>query len=209
MRKRLIWIAVMVLVISVLSGCSDDTRVRIETEPIETAEKISIDNSNEVQKSDISDEISSDAFEETSANDVTDIDNVDDMDGQAAENTTDIQDSNYMIFTDKSASEVEAFAQKVRDEIVDGDWNSLADDMCYPAYIGGKSVNNRDDAYAILSKGASNSFIEAVKAVECKNMWCNCEGLMFANGEVWICDVIVDDAGNLELKVTAINSFNE
>ncbi|MBP9997041.1 MAG: hypothetical protein KBT19_07175 [Lachnospiraceae bacterium] len=206
MKKRLKWIAVMVLVISVLSGCSDDTRVRIETEPIEPAEKISIDDSNEVQTSDISDEISSDDLEETSANDV---DCADDMDKQTEETATDIQDSNYMIFTDKSASEVEAFAQKVRDEIVDGDWNALADDMCYPAYIGGKSVNNRDDAYAILSKGASDSFIEAVKAVECKNMWCNGEGLMFANGEVWICDVIVDDAGNLELKVTAINSFNE
>lgn len=58
--------------------------------------------------------------------------------------------------------------------------------------------------YAVLLTNITGSAL----AEGCENMFCNYQGIMLGNGQVWIGEVLDKNGENGKLKVIAVNSTN-
>lgn len=117
-------------------------------------------------------------------------------------------DDFYSAATKFPAYEVERFAGTVRAHILDKNWSSLSELLSYPITIGGTTYNSADEFLAddLDSKLGNEEFFQKLEAETCHEMFCNYEGIMMADGLVWIVEVHIDGefGSNSMLKVVTL-----
>lgn len=147
---------------------------------------------------------------ETSGNNGTVGNNEKAADGENAEGTDSGSQNSYEVCTSIPKAEVEAFAGQVKQQIVSQNWKGLSENISYPITVGDTTYQNSEEfAAGDFSESLSQKFIDAVEAETCTDMFCSWQGIMMGNGEVWISEVLNDDASSQGLKVTAINGMVE
>ena len=119
------------------------------------------------------------------------------------------EDVNYygIYWSDRSKDEVETFAKRVRQEILDRDWEALSADCLYPVLVAGEWINSPEELVAVLSQAdISEDFMLDVENETCEDMFANSHGSMFGNGSVWInCRVGEDPMGPYDMGVITLN----
>lgn len=93
----------------------------------------------------------------------------------------------YSVCTYYSKAEVEGFAREIKGYILEKDWKSLSAYISYPISIGGYSFDNEDSfARGEFADLLDGQFYDALEMESCEEMFCNWQGIMLGNGEVWI-----------------------
>ena len=112
-------------------------------------------------------------------------------------------------WSDRSKDEVETFAKRVRQEILDRDWEALSADCLYPVLVAGEWINSPEELVAVLSQAdISEDFMLDVENETCEDMFANSHGSMFGYGSVWIsCRVGEDPMGPYDMGVITLNLF--
>lgn len=113
-------------------------------------------------------------------------------------------DDYYTIATNISKNEVEDFMEKVKNAIVNQDMDTLYPLISYPIKIKEVEYKEEDSLKAAKIK-FEESYIQEVKKASTKDMFCNYQGIMLGNGEVWISEVLNNDGTSQGLKITAFN----
>lgn len=112
----------------------------------------------------------------------------------------------YAAATSRPGWEVESFARDVRQRILEKDWEGLADFVSYPITIGNLTCTDREDfVKGEFADRISEEYLEELAKETCEDMFCNWQGIMLANGKVWIAGVADLNGGQKGLKVIAIN----
>lgn len=112
----------------------------------------------------------------------------------------------YSLATSYSKNEVESFVAKVKQQIVDKDWEALSENVAYPITIVGTTYNSSEEFLtADFDTLCTERFYTGVKEAETTNMFFNWKGVILGAGEVWIGEVLNDDSTSQGLKVTALN----
>lgn len=111
----------------------------------------------------------------------------------------------YSAIADFSAEEVEAFAEKVKECVTGEDWDGLAALVSDPVTVDGTACTAEEFGRLDFSS-VSAAFIDAIRGESCREMFCNWQGVMLADGEIWFSET---DGANGEkvLCVTAINGL--
>ena len=108
----------------------------------------------------------------------------------------------YSLVTDIPAEEVEAFAQEIRKNIWEDNWELFASQVHYPIEIQDKTIENEGGLTGLLLRNTvSSDFLEEVRKESCNQMFCNWQGICMGNGRIWINEV------DGVLKITAINGM--
>lgn len=119
-------------------------------------------------------------------------------------------DDFYSAATTFPAYEVERFAGTVRANILDKNWVSLSEQLSYPITIGGTTYNTAEDfAAKDWDRILTDDFYKAIEAETCHEMFCNADGIMLADGLIWIAQVHVESEFGEDdmLKVTSFNTW--
>lgn len=107
---------------------------------------------------------------------------------------------------DYSKKEVESFAAQVRQAVLDRDWESLSQLSCYDIKVGEYTfADSAEFAAADWDSMLSDPFVQAMERESCTGMFCNWQGVMMGDGQIWFGEVLDIDGNNQGLKVTAIN----
>lgn len=116
----------------------------------------------------------------------------------------------YMMFTSLTAEEVEQFAEEIKSDILENNWEALAEKISYPIVISGITVTNRDEFLKLDVDGKLNQeFVEAIRAETCRKMFCNWQGVMMGEtGQIWFSNV-ENGEGTSELLIIGINDMLE
>jgi hypothetical protein len=114
--------------------------------------------------------------------------------------------SDYSICTSLSAADVEAFASSAKAALLKSDWNTIASMCSYPITIDGTSYAD-ENSLKKASITLSDTSISDLTAESCQNMFCNADGIMLGNGEVWISEVLDSQMNSEGLKIIAINDL--
>lgn len=116
----------------------------------------------------------------------------------------------YMMFTSLKAEEVEQFAEEIKSDILENNWEALAEKISYPIVISGITVTNRDEFLKLDMDGKLNQeFVEAIRAETCRKMFCNWQGVMMGEtGQIWFSNVD-NGTGTSELLIIGINDMLE
>lgn len=209
MKKRLMTI-LLVITVGMLSGCgkgadvnSNNGKADLEDTGLET-ETDSMDDDIE-DKAENNEPAGNDAADnhETANNEKA-------ADGENTQGTDSGSQNIYEVCTSVPKAEVEAFAAQVKQQIVSHDWKGLSGNISYPITVGDTTYQNSDEfAAGNFEDSLSQKFVDAVEAETCTDMFCNWQGIMLGNGEVWISEVLNDDSSSQGLKVTAINGMVE
>ena len=113
----------------------------------------------------------------------------------------------YGLFTNEDAETVESFVAEVRQQIVDRDWEGLSDNVLYPITIANTTYSSKEEFLAAdWDSILSDEFFKAIEEENCENLFCNSDGVMLGNGEVWISEQLDENFESYGLKVIAINA---
>jgi hypothetical protein len=205
MRKQLL-LAGMMTILCVTTACGKGTDNKSTT-----VEEVTEQVTEDTETSEITEENSNTEFDNNSLTESTsEVENAGDTaDNQAtseaasSENNTDM----YAVCTSLSKTEVETFATTVKKQILDKDWAGLSENISYPITVEGVTYED-SNAFSTgdFSNLYSDDFVKALEDESCTDMFCNYQGIMLGNGQVWISEVL-DAAGNSEgLKVITLQS---
>ena len=107
--------------------------------------------------------------------------------------------------SDESA---ERFAKEIREEILQGDYESLAQKCAYPVSIDGETFENREALLASgLLQNPPEAFLDAIRQETCEDMFHNWQGFMLGNGEVWFSEILNEDYSSEGLKIIGFNNI--
>ena len=105
--------------------------------------------------------------------------------------------------------EVEQFAEEIKNDVLKHDWDALSEKISYPIAINGTTVNNREDFLKLDIDGKLNQeFVEAIRAETCRKMFCNWQGVMMGDGQIWF-DNVYKGTGPWKLSIIGINNMLE
>ena len=105
--------------------------------------------------------------------------------------------------------EVEQFAEEIKNDVLRHDWDALSEKISYPIAINGTTVNNREDFLKLNIDGKLNQeFVEAIRAETCRKMFCNWQGVMMGDGQIWF-DNVYKGTGPWKLSIIGINNMLE
>lgn len=120
------------------------------------------------------------------------------------------EDDFYSAATTFPAYAVEDFAGTVRAHILDKNWASLSELLSYPINIESTTYHTAEEFAAedwdrILTDG----FFQAIEAESCHEMFCSADGILLADGLIWIAQVHVEGefGENDTLKVISMNTW--
>lgn len=116
----------------------------------------------------------------------------------------------YRMSTSLTAEEVEQFAAEIKKDILQYNWDALAEKISYPIVISGITVHNKEDFLKLNIDGNLNpEFVEAIRTETCQEMFCNWQGVMMgATGQIWFGNVD-NGKGTSELLIIGINDMLE
>lgn len=133
--------------------------------------------------------------------------------GQYTENMSQVYEGindysrSYSVCTNISAWEIERFARRVREQILEGDYESLADECGYPVMVNGVAYESKEALLAAnLLQNPGQPFLDAVREETGEQMFHSWQGIMLGNGEVWFSEVLNEDMSSWGLKITALNN---
>lgn len=107
--------------------------------------------------------------------------------------------------SDESA---ERFAKEIREEILEGDYESLAQKCVYPIRIDGETFENQEALLASgLLQNPPEAFLDAIRQETCEDMFHNWQGFMLGNGEVWFSEILNEDYSSDGLKIIGFNNI--
>ena len=119
-------------------------------------------------------------------------------------------DDFYAAATTFPAYAVENFASTVRADILDKNWAQLGQYLAYPINIEGTTYNTPEEfAAEDWDRILTDDFYKAIEAETCHEMFCNADGIMLADGLIWIAQVhVTTEFGEDDtLKVIAFNTW--
>ena len=127
--------------------------------------------------------------------------------------SSETEEDYYIIATGVTAGvtseEVEQFAEEIKNDILKRDWDALSEKISYPIAINGTTVNNREDFLKLDIDGKLNQeFVEAIRAETCRKMFCNWQGVMMGDGQIWF-DNVYKGTGPWKLSIIGINNMLE
>ena len=116
----------------------------------------------------------------------------------------------YMMSTSLTAEEVEQFAVEIKNDILNHNWDALAEKISYPIVVSGITVNNQEDFLNLdIDGNLKQDFVDAISTETCKKMFCNQQGVMMgATGQIWLGNVD-NGKGSAELLIIGINDMLE
>ena len=116
-----------------------------------------------------------------------------------------IDEDFYLVCTNLPKSQVETFAKEIRDLILARDWTALADRISFPITMGGTLYEDREAFLAAPFDTMLNAdALSAIEKEDCTDMFCNYAGIMLANGEVWISEILREDFSSAGLWVISL-----
>lgn len=115
-------------------------------------------------------------------------------------------ETSYTACSAYSKEEIEAFAAKVRQAVLDKDWDTLAQNTVYAIAVGSQTfLEESEFAAADWDSILSEDFIQAIEKESCQDMFNNFDGVMMGDGQIWFNEVLDIDGNSEGLKVIAIN----
>ncbi len=116
----------------------------------------------------------------------------------------DTSEVDYSVFTDRSSTEVEAYAKTIRDAALASDWDTIGDMISYPvADPDGNTCNNKEEFIEYANNiGFDKSFYDSLEKWTVSDLWGNYQGGCIDNGNIWFADIYVDDT-NREFRIIA------
>ena len=200
MKKRFLALCVAASMSAMLMACGSSTDEKEESGiQVEKIEESNDDSQEEAADSKES-EKSEDATAEVNDNDGT---------ADTIEASSDSEEGKYVVFTDASNAEVEAYAEKVVSAALAKDWDTIGDMIEYP--IGAKEFNNvcnnKDEFVAYAnSTGFDESYFTSLTAWDMTDLWGNYQGACIDNGNIWFRDINID---NPEFKIVSFFGMPE
>lgn len=117
--------------------------------------------------------------------------------------TESTSDYDYSACTSKSVQEVEDFAKQITVYFQNQDWKSLADNTYFPNTINNKYYDSKEKFLNTdWSKEFSEEFKKSVADAKTTELFCNWQGIMMADGEIWINEI------DNKLMVSTINFYD-
>ena len=121
--------------------------------------------------------------------------------------SSETEEDYYMTSTGVTAKE--QFAEEIKNDILKHDWDALSEKISYPIVINGTTVTNREDFLKLDIDGKLNQeFVEAIRAETCRKMFCNWQGVMMGDGQIWF-DNVYKGTGPWKLSIIGINNMLE
>ncbi|MDE6389419.1 MAG: hypothetical protein K2L82_16685 [Lachnospiraceae bacterium] len=122
-----------------------------------------------------------------------------------------VDDSYYSVATDIPSSDVESYAARVKQLFLQHDWSAISAEISYPITISDITYNNGAeflDASNSFDSNLEAAFFSALEKEDCKEMFCNWEGIMLGEGgQIWISEVLDAEFTSQGLKITAVNGL--
>ena len=120
--------------------------------------------------------------------------------------------TDYSGVTTMDRAEIEAFAERVRDACLKGDWAALAPLIDYPITIapGQEIATPQDFAAYMFDKAFTDEDLAAMEEEDCRDLFVNGEGICLGSGQVWLIDVNfdgVEQVGEPLLRIIALNGI--
>lgn len=104
-----------------------------------------------------------------------------------AEIMTEKSENFYGVCTSYSKEEVEDFAKNVRQLVLARDWEKVGKLISYPIEVGGWTFDSGEEfAKGEFEDCLDESFFAAIEQETCEEMFCNWEGIMMGDGQIWI-----------------------
>ena len=114
----------------------------------------------------------------------------------------------YVVAVSQTAQQVEAFALTVKANILAQDWQALSEQIEYPVRVGKKEYGTAEEFLVYANSGpVRQDFLDVIQKEKCKKMFCNYQGVMFGDGQVWFSERI--EGSKRELKVISMDAFVE
>lgn len=124
----------------------------------------------------------------------------------AAETKSEEDVDYYSVCTSYSKEDVEAFAYLIKQQIMNKEWTALAENIAYPITISSVTYETQEAFCAENWDNCLNDeFYAGIDSESCTNMFCNYQGIMLGNGEIWIAEVLDNNMNSQGLKVIAVN----
>ncbi len=120
--------------------------------------------------------------------------------------TTKTKEDYYSVAVSQSASEVEAFAQSVKDNFLASDWKALSKQIDYPVLVGKEKIQNKKAFIRYAKSGTvRKKFLKALKKETCKEMFCRDQGVCFGDGIIWFSER--ESGTKTKLRVISFSDF--
>ena len=120
-------------------------------------------------------------------------------------------DGYYSVATNISSVDVESYAATVKQQFLQQDWPAIAEKIAYPITISDTTYNSSTefiDASKNFDSSLDEDFFEALEEEDCKEMFCNWQGIMLGEtGQIWINEVLDEEYTSQGLMITAINDL--
>lgn len=114
-----------------------------------------------------------------------------------------------MVVYNKNDQDVENFVSKIQSYIVNNNKEKLAEEIQYPINVKINNqvtkIQNKDELIKNYDQIFNLDYKQLIRKAPTKYLFVNYQGIMFAGGNIWINDVMLD-GNNSELKITAINN---
>lgn len=109
-------------------------------------------------------------------------------------------------FGEISEWDMERFAKRVRKQILEGDYESLAKECTYPIWIDGESFEDEETLLASgLLQNLPQSFVDVIREETCEDIFHNWRGHMLGSGEVWFEALLNMDFSLKGIKIIGFN----
>ena len=116
----------------------------------------------------------------------------------------------YSVCTNFSKSEVEQFAQEVKELILTANWSALSQRIAYPITMDGVAYHDSASfVKAPFETLLDTAAIEAIQNEDCTDMFCKYSGIMMGNGEVWIGEPLNEDGTSAGLRVISLSLLKQ
>ena len=206
MKRMKICLSAAILFCFILTGCGQaDENETVKSQV--TQEETPVYTSSEEKASEGVEEIYPQTSEKTEEQLEKDL--AEDTTTQESPSNVSEDENYYEVCTGYGKTEVEAYAKDIKNAIMNRDWDLVADEISYPIRMGDKEYTNAKDwKQAPFDELFTADFYQTLEAEGCENMFCNYQGIMLGNGQVWIGEVLDKNGENGKLKVIAVNPTN-
>lgn len=206
--KKQLWILGTVMLLGFTTACGNySEKAELTEEPVTAAEATTQEDMTWEETAEVTttQEITTEADTDMDAENQ----NVDTVEETPAGESADTSDADYYAgSTNFSKSEVENFANVVKQQILNKNWSGLTENIAFPITVGDVTYTNSSEFMAAdWNALLGEDFYAAIEKETCQDMFHNYQGIMLGDGQVWIAEILDASGVSQGLKVTAINKY--